>query len=53
LVLPTGVHHDLANVGTGTLRAVASFAAATFTQEFDNPMPPPGTHDLGATTRAG
>jgi hypothetical protein len=30
-VLPTGVHHDLANVGTETLRAAVFFAAAMFT----------------------
>jgi quercetin dioxygenase-like cupin family protein len=31
-VLPTPVRHDLVNVGTETLRAVAFFAAAMFTQ---------------------
>src|SRR5437899_2463048 len=40
-VLPTGLRHDLANVGTETLRAVAFFAAAMFTQNFDNVMLPP------------
>jgi quercetin dioxygenase-like cupin family protein len=52
-VLPTGVHHDLANVGTETLRAVAFFAAAMFTQEFDDVMLPPRTHILGTPNRAG
>src|SRR5580704_13295654 len=42
--LPTGVRHDLANVGTQTLRAVAFFAAAMFTQKFDNVMLPPKSH---------
>src|SRR3954469_15247440 len=46
-VLPTGVKHDLANVGTATLRAVAFFAAAMFTQNFDNVMLPPKSHILG------
>jgi quercetin dioxygenase-like cupin family protein len=52
-VLPTGVHHDLANVGKETLRAVAFFAAAMFTQEFDDVMLPPKTHILGTPNRAG
>jgi quercetin dioxygenase-like cupin family protein len=52
-VLPTGVRHDLANVGTETLRAVAFFAAAMFTQTFDNVMLPPKTHVLGTPNRAG
>ena len=52
-VLPTGVRHDLANVGTQTLRAVAFFAAAMFTQTFDNVMLPPKTHVLGTPNRAG
>jgi quercetin dioxygenase-like cupin family protein len=52
-VLPTGVHHDLANVGTETLRAVAFFAAAMFTQEFDDLMLPPKSHILGTPNRAG
>ena len=40
-VLPTPLRHDLVNVGTETLRAVAFFAAAMFTQTFDNMMLPP------------
>jgi quercetin dioxygenase-like cupin family protein len=52
-VLPTGVKHDLANVGTETLRAVAFFAAAMFTQKFDNVMLPPKSHILGTPNRAG
>ena len=42
-VIPTNVRHDLANVGSETLRAVAFFAAAMFTQTFDNVMMPPKT----------
>src|SRR5690349_22207570 len=34
--IPTPVRHDLVNVGKDTLRAVAFFAAAMFTQNFDN-----------------
>jgi quercetin dioxygenase-like cupin family protein len=52
-VLPTGVRHDLANVGTETLRAVAFFAAAMFTQSFDNVMLPLKTHTLGTPNRGG
>jgi quercetin dioxygenase-like cupin family protein len=52
-VLPTGVRHDLANVGTETLRAVAFFAAAMFTQSFDNVMLPPKSHTLGTPNRGG
>ena len=52
-VLPTGVKHDLANVGTETLRAVAFFAAAMFTQTFDNVMLPPKSHILGTPNRNG
>lgn len=52
-VLPTGVRHDLANVGTETLRAVAFFAAAMFTQKFDNVMMPPKSHILGTPNRNG
>lgn len=52
-VLPTGVKHDLQNVGTETLRAVAFFAAAMFTQNFDNVMLPPKSHILGTPNRAG
>ncbi len=51
--LPTGVRHDLANVGKETLRAVAFFAAAMFTQDFDNVMMPPKSHILGTPNRTG
>ena len=50
-VLPTPVKHDLVNVGNKTLRAVAFFAAAMFTQNFDNVMLPPKTHILGTPNR--
>jgi quercetin dioxygenase-like cupin family protein len=52
-VLPTPMRHDLVNVGNETLRAVAFFAAAMFTQTFDNVMLPPKTHILGTPNREG
>ena len=52
-VLPTPLRHDLVNVGTETLRAVAFFAAAMFTQTFDDVMLPPKTHVLGTPNREG
>ncbi len=52
-VLPTLVRHNLANVGTDRLRAVAFFAAAMFTQSFDNLMLPPKSHVLGTPNREG
>jgi len=52
-VLPTNVRHDLANTGKETLRAVAFFAAAMFTQDFDTVMLPPKSHILGTPNRAG
>jgi quercetin dioxygenase-like cupin family protein len=52
-VLPTGVRHDLLNTGHETLRAVAFFAAAMFTQTFDNVMLPPKSHVLGTPNRNG
>jgi quercetin dioxygenase-like cupin family protein len=52
-VIPANVRHDLANVGKETLRAVAFFAAAMFTQNFDNVMLPPKTHVLGTPNRSG
>ena len=52
-VIPTPVRHDLANTGKETLRAVAFFAAAMFTQTFDNVMLPPNVHVLGAPNREG
>src|SRR2546430_3899545 len=50
-VLPTPMRHDLANTGKETLRAVAFFAAAMFTQQFDNVMLPPNVHLLGTPNR--
>ena len=52
-VLPTNVRHNLANVGSDRLRAVAFFAAAMFTQRFDNVMLPPMSHVLGTPNREG
>lgn len=52
-VLPTPMRHDLANTGKETLRAVAFFAAAMFTQTFDNVMLPPKSHVLGTPNRDG
>lgn len=52
-VLPANVRHNLANTGTETLRAVAFFAAAMFTQTFDQVMLPPNTHVLGTPNRNG
>src|SRR6266536_1704845 len=51
--IPTPVKHDLVNVGDETLRAVAFFAAAMFTQNFDNVMMPPKSHILGTPNREG
>ena len=52
-VIPTPVRHDLVNTGQETLRAVAFFAAAMFTQTFDNVMLPPKSHILGTPNRNG
>ncbi|HEY5953462.1 MAG TPA: cupin domain-containing protein [Terrimicrobiaceae bacterium] len=52
-VLPTPMRHDLVNNGSETLRAVAFFAAAMFTQTFDNLMLPPRSHVLGTPNRNG
>jgi quercetin dioxygenase-like cupin family protein len=52
-VLPTNVGHDLLNTGTETMRAVAFFSAAMFTQTFDNVMLPPNSHVIGTPNRAG
>jgi quercetin dioxygenase-like cupin family protein len=52
-VLPTPMRHDLENTGTETLRAVAFFAAAMFTQDFDQVMLPPKNHILGTPNREG
>ena len=53
LPFQTPVKHDLVNVGKETLRAVAFFAAAMFTQNFDNVMMPPKSHILGTPNREG
>ena len=52
-VLPTPIKHDLENTGKETLRAVAFFAAAMFTQDFDQVMLPPKSHILGTPNREG
>lgn len=52
-VIPTPIRHDLENTGKDTLRAVAFFAAAMFTQDFDQVMLPPKAHILGTPNRAG
>jgi hypothetical protein len=51
--IPTPVKHDLVNIGKETLRAVACFAAAMFTQNFDNVMMPPKSHIFGTPNREG
>ena len=51
--IATPVKHDLVNVGNKTLCAVAFFAAAMFTQNFDNMMMPPKGHILGTPNREG
>ncbi len=52
-VLPTPMRHDLENTGNETLRAVAFFSAAMFTQTFDQVMMPPKSHILGTPNREG
>jgi quercetin dioxygenase-like cupin family protein len=52
-VLPTNLRHDLANTGDAPLCAVAFFASAMFTQDFDSEMLPPKTHILGTPNRNG
>ena len=52
-VLPTPMRHDVEATGTETLRAVAFFAAAMFTQDFDQVMMPPKSHILGTPNRVG
>lgn len=52
-VLPTPLRHDLENTGKETLRVVAFFAAAMFTQTFDQVMLPPKSHVLGTPNREG
>ncbi len=51
--IPAPVKHDLVNAGKETLRAVAFFTAAMFTQTFDNVMMPPKSHILGTPNREG
>ena len=52
-VLPTNVGHDLRNTGNETMRVVAFFAAAMFTQAFDDVLPPPNSHVIGTPNREG
>ena len=52
-VLLTPLRHDVENTGKETLRAAAFFAAAMFTQDFDQVMMPPKTHILGTSNREG
>jgi quercetin dioxygenase-like cupin family protein len=52
-VLPVNVGHDLVNTGSETMRAVAFFAAAMFTQVFDNVLLPPNSHVIGTPNRDG
>ncbi|MGI8724406.1 MAG: cupin domain-containing protein [Methyloceanibacter sp.] len=52
-VLQTPLRLDLENTGKETLKAVAFFAAAMFTQDFDQVMLPPKSHILGTPNRAG
>jgi len=47
------MRQDLENTGKETLRAVAFFAAAMFTQDFDQVMLPPKSHILGTPNREG
>jgi quercetin dioxygenase-like cupin family protein len=51
-VLPN-LRHDLANTGKEPLRAVAFFASAMFTQDFDSEMLPSKSHILGTPNRNG
>ncbi len=52
-VVPTNVRHDLANTGSEPLRAVAFFAAAMFTQKFDEAVLPAGSTVIGTPNREG
>ena len=52
-VLPTSVRHDLANTGSEPLHAVAFFAAAMFTQRFDEALLPANGHVIGTPNREG
>ena len=53
LYLEDGMRHDVENTGNDTLRAVAFFAAAMFTQDFDQVMMPPKSHIIGTPNREG
>ncbi len=53
LVLPALVRHDLANVGTETLRGAAFFAGPELTQVFDNVMMPPNSRTLRSPNASG
>ena len=53
LYFEDGMRHDVENTGNDTLRAVAFFAAAMFTQDFDQVMMPPKSHILGTPNREG
>ena len=52
-MLSTPMRHDLEYNGRETLRAVAFFATAIFTQEFDEVMLLPKSHILGTRNRNG
>lgn len=47
-VLPKDVRHDLRNIGTVPLLAVAFFSGAALTQTFDSIMLPPKSHVLSS-----
>ncbi len=52
-VLPTNVGHDLVNTGAETMRSVAFFSAAMFTQKFDDVLLPPNSKVIGTPNREG
>ena len=52
-VLPTNVGHDLVNTGAETMRCVAFFSAAMFTQKFDDVLLPPNSKVIGTPNREG
>jgi quercetin dioxygenase-like cupin family protein len=52
-VLPTNVRHDLVNTGSEPLRCVGFFAAAMFTQKFDDVLTPPHSKVIGTPNREG
>lgn len=52
-VVPTDVRHDLVNTGSEPLRCVAFFAAAMFTQKFEEELLPPRSHVIGTPNREG